>query len=207
MGGELEGPQHRLGRLEVGEAGHDGRRGRPAGRDQGVDQPGQGVDGVGAGLLEPQVQVGGDLVVAAAAGVELAPDRADQLGQATLDRAVDVLVAVGEGEPPRLQLARDLGQAVEQELALPDLQHPGPDQAPHMGPAPGHVLAPQPPVDGQRRGVGPHPRVGRPREPAGPERPAGDHPSPWTRAQVRAGRPHRDTNPRPASWSKASPAA
>ena len=172
VGGELEGPEHRLGRLEVGEPGHDGvRTGGPAGPDQGVDQPGQGLDGVGAGLLEPQVQVGGDLVVAAAAGVELAPGRADQLGQAALDRAVDVLVAVAEGERARLQLPRDLGQAVEQELALPLLQHPGRDQAAHVGPAPGHVLAPQPPVDGQRRGVGPHARVGRPREPPRPQRP------------------------------------
>ena len=147
------------------------RAGGPAGPDQGVDQPGQGLDGVGAGLLEPQVQVGGDLVVAAAAGVELAPGRADQLGQAPLDRAVDVLVAVGEGEPAGSSSPATWARPSSRSLPSPDLQHPGPDQAAHMGPAPGHVLAPQPPVGGQRRGVGPHPRVGRPREPAGPERP------------------------------------
>jgi hypothetical protein len=53
VGGELEGPQHRLGRLQVGEAGHDRPWGGPARPGQGLDQPGQGLDGVGAGLLEP----------------------------------------------------------------------------------------------------------------------------------------------------------
>src|SRR4029450_10794125 len=65
----------------VGAPGRAPPGGARAGRDQGVDQPGDGVDGVGAGLLEPQVQVGGDLVVAAAAGVELAGGRADQAGR------------------------------------------------------------------------------------------------------------------------------
>ena len=40
-----------------------------------------------------QAQVGGHLVVARAAGVQLAGHRADQLAQAPLDGGVDVLVA------------------------------------------------------------------------------------------------------------------
>ena len=44
--------------------------------------------------VEPLIHV--DLVVATAPGVQLAPDRADQLGQPLLHRHVDVFKRVGE---------------------------------------------------------------------------------------------------------------
>ena len=53
-----------------------------------------------AGELPPgvQAQVGGHLVVAAPAGVQLGPDVAGELGDPPLDGGVDVLVAGREGE-------------------------------------------------------------------------------------------------------------
>ena len=90
------GEQDRLGRLDVGGPGQDrvavalGELDeRPLevedGRVETVDRP--------AG---PQSQVRGDLVVPRAAGVELAGDRADPLGQRRLEVHVDVL----EGRVP-----------------------------------------------------------------------------------------------------------
>ena len=53
---------------------------------------------VGALALEEQAQSGGDLVVPTAAGVELRAGRPRELGDAALDRGVDVLVARTEHE-------------------------------------------------------------------------------------------------------------
>jgi hypothetical protein len=170
--GELEAPQHRLRRLQVGEAGQHRVGVGMGGPGQGVDQARHGLHRGRGRVLQPQVQVGGDLVVAAAAGVELAARGADQLGEAALHRGVDVLVSGREGEGAGVQLARDFGETVQQELALAVVEHAGGDQGAHVGAAAGDVLAPQPPVDRQRRGVGPHGRVGRPGEPPRPQRPA-----------------------------------
>ncbi len=51
--------------------------------------------------LAPQPEIGGDLIVAAARGVELAAGRPRQLGDPTFDRGVDVLVALDEHERVR----------------------------------------------------------------------------------------------------------
>ena len=48
-------------------------------------------------VAQPEAHVGGDLVVAAAPGVQLAADRADQFGQAPLVGRVDILVALDAG--------------------------------------------------------------------------------------------------------------
>ena len=58
--------------------------------------------------------VGGDLVVARARGVQLAADGADELGQAPLDRHVDVLVVGCELERAVLELRRHLVEPAEQ---------------------------------------------------------------------------------------------
>ena len=64
--------------------------------------------GVGALALDEQAQRGGDLVVAAAAGVQLRAGGSRELGDAALDRGVDVFVAGPEHEQPVDELGTDL---------------------------------------------------------------------------------------------------
>ena len=108
----------RLGALEVRVAGHrpvevalgevDERRLQ---RAQAVERP----ERVGA---REHREVGGDLVVARAGGVELAADRPDDRGQPPLDRHVDVDVVVLEREAPVLELPLDLLEPAQQLVAL-----------------------------------------------------------------------------------------
>ena len=98
---------HRLGRLQVGEAGHD-RIGMGLGLvDQGrlqVLQVGvQAVDGV----AHPEAQVRRDLVVARARGVQPAGRRADQFGEPRLDIHVYVFQRRAEFEAAALDLLKD----------------------------------------------------------------------------------------------------
>ena len=72
--------------------------------------------GVGA---DEQGQVGGHLVVARAGRVELAAERADQLGQPPLDRHVDVLVVLAELEGALLELPADPVEPLGDLLAAP----------------------------------------------------------------------------------------
>ena len=59
------------------------------------------------GVAHPQLDVGDDLVVAAAAGVQLAADVAEPLDQGPLDVRVDVFELDGERELAALDLAGD----------------------------------------------------------------------------------------------------
>ena len=97
---------HRLGALQVRVAGHRpvevtvarAARGRSASRCSGLER----LQRVRAGEHR---HVGRDLVVARARRVQLAADRADDLGQPALDGHVDVLVGVVEAELAVLELA------------------------------------------------------------------------------------------------------
>ncbi len=101
-----------LGGLQVGEAGHrvGGMLGRAVG--QRAHQLGhlrvQPVDRV----AHPEAEVGGDLVVAAAGGVQALAGLADALGEPRLDVHVDVFECGVEVEPPGLDLGADRVQAV-----------------------------------------------------------------------------------------------
>ncbi len=88
----------RLGALQVGVAGH-----RPVAVRFGLlQQPGhrraRQIDRAQRVRLDDHRHVGRDLVVARAAGVQLAGERADLLAEQALDRHVDVLVGVLELE-------------------------------------------------------------------------------------------------------------
>ena len=102
---------HRLGDLQMGEAGHHGVGvlfGQiEQGRLQALDQGQQFVDG-GA---QPQAHVGGDLVVARAAGVQPLAGVADQGGEAFFDVQVDVFQVERPFELAGADFVQDLRQA------------------------------------------------------------------------------------------------
>ena len=99
--------RHRLRGLQMGEAGHrvgGMRRGAVGQRAHHVgDLRRQPVDRV----AHPQAEIGGDLVVAAARGVQAPAGLADALGQPRLDVHVDVFERRVEGEASGLDLVRD----------------------------------------------------------------------------------------------------
>ena len=89
--------QH-LGLLQVGVAGERLGRLRLGYVHQDRDDPAQGRANLFPAIAAKQAQVGGYLVVAAAAGVQLIRHGADQFLQAALDSHVDILIVVAESE-------------------------------------------------------------------------------------------------------------
>ena len=75
--------------------------------------------GGGRALARVHREVGHHLVVARARGVQPPADRPGDLGQAALDRHVDVLVAGREREAALAQLLLDRVESREQRLAGP----------------------------------------------------------------------------------------
>jgi len=153
IGHQVVAESHRLGDLEVGEAGHrragvgfgDVQQLRLEFRDQRQDL----VDRV----AQPQADVGRDLVVAAASGVEALAGVADERGEALLDVEVDVLVVEVPGEFAAFDFAGDLRHPaldVGQILCADDAllrQHLG------VGERTTDVLPRHALVEGHRRGV------------------------------------------------------
>ncbi len=90
------------------------------------------------------------LVVARARSVQLAADRADQLDQAALDRAVNVLVAGVEAEALVAQLLLDDGEAGPQlgEVSVADDRTASEHR--RVRARLGEIVRPQPLVEGQR---------------------------------------------------------
>lgn len=106
-------PADGLGALQVGVAGHDVvDLGLCALRDDAQEALEEGLELVEL-VAQPQSHVGGDLLVAAAAGVQLPRDvLADDLAPAALVGGVDVLVGAGDDlEGAGLPLLLDLEQA------------------------------------------------------------------------------------------------
>ena len=92
------GEEDRLGSLQVRVPGQVGVAGLGGTFDEGGLQ---GVQLAGEGsafAAQVEAQVGGHLVVAAAAGVQFRADRAGELGDAPFDGGVDVLVGRRERE-------------------------------------------------------------------------------------------------------------
>ena len=132
-----------LGGLQVGEAGH--RVGRMLGGA--VRQGGhqrrrlrvQPVDGV----AHPEAEIGRDLVVAAARGVQALAGLADALGQPRLDVHVDVLERGVEDEGSGLDLGADRRQAIADRRLVGRGEDAGAGQHGGVGERAAYVLAPQ----------------------------------------------------------------
>ena len=98
--------------LQVRVAGHRPVDVSLGGIEQDARQALDPLDRALGGLTREEGDVGGHLVVARPRGVELAADRAGDLGEPPLDRHVDVLVVGREGERPLGELALDRVEAL-----------------------------------------------------------------------------------------------
>ena len=110
-----------------------------------------------------RAEVGGDLVVAAAPGVQFAAHRAGDLGQAALDGGMDVLIGGDVDELARADFAEDVGQPFDDLVLLVEGDHLGFHQRFGPGDRAAHVEFRQAPVKRQRGVVLPGNRV----QPAG----------------------------------------
>ena len=81
--------------------------------------------GTGDSRHHPQTDVGGDLVVATATGVEFASHRTDDLSKPTFNRRVNVFVGSFGGERSRRKFIRDHLQAAQQFVSFGRCYHPG----------------------------------------------------------------------------------
>ncbi len=152
---------HRLRHLQVGEAGHH-EFGVALGLvDQHAlhlgEQAGQGVDL----LAQPQPQVGGDLVVAAAPGVQALAGVADELREPRLDVEVHVLELELPVECAGFDFLRDLGQAALDVGKVGRADDALRGEHARMRKAAGDVGAPQAAVEADAGGVALHERIDR----------------------------------------------
>ncbi len=167
---EPVGDEDWLGSLEVGVGGHNGFARGMGLRDKMLCPGGEvGEQHLGA-KTDVEAEVGGDLLVAAAAGVELEGEVADRVSEAELDEVVDVfgLGVVADLVRPRrvvgsdgLQRADDLGAVVVGEDT-------GGAKRERMRPAGGQLFPEQLPVEADRalplveEGIGGRAKAARP---------------------------------------------
>jgi hypothetical protein len=147
VGQEVVGQAHRLGALAVRVPGQERvdvdlrlaqqRLGEPA------QQPALGR----RPLAQVQQDVGDHLVVAAAGGVQAPAGVADELGQSPLDRCVDVLVGLAEGEVAAAQLVLDARETRGDGVGVVAGDDPLRRQHPGVGARGREVLGPQAAVE------------------------------------------------------------
>ncbi len=151
IGQQVVGQAHRLRALQVGVAGHEGVHVLAGAVHQRAHQVGQGLLLRLGTAPHPQERVGDHLVVAAAARVQAATGVACDLGEATLDRRVDVLITGLEHEGAGFELGLHLPEAGVDGVGIglrndsPCPEHSG------MRPRSADVLPPHALVHGQRR--------------------------------------------------------
>ncbi len=138
--------------------------------------------------------------------MELGAGGSRQLGDAALDRSVDVLVGRRELEAAVLQLGRDPVERGQHDLGLVAIQDPGSGQPADVGSRPGYVVGREALVDWQAHSEGEQ-LVGRRTGEAPLIQGHCDAPGPWMPDHVSTPRPHRRTNPAESSWRKLSAAS
>ncbi len=142
----------RLGRLQVGETGHDGFGFTLGLLQQALLQAGDfGQDQVDF-VAQPQADIGGHLVVAAAAGVQLLAGDADAVGQACFDVHVHVFEVDAPVELAGFDFALDGLQAINDGVALGIAEHADLRQHGGMGDRTHDVVAVQALVEIDRGG-------------------------------------------------------
>ena len=183
IGQQMVAEGHRLRRLQVGEARHHrARRARSASPSSAAWSAPRCASARSHRVAHPEAEVGRDLVVARARGVQPAARLADQLGQPRLDVQVDVLEPSRNASSPASISRRDPLEAVQDPAAsaaatMP--QRPACGRAPRSPRCPG----PQPLVEADRgvnllhEGCRAGPEMAAPQVAPG-LRPAARHPHP-----------------------------
>jgi hypothetical protein len=182
VGEQVVAEQDGLGRLGVGRAGQDGGA-LPLGQaDEGSLEAEQARIETVDRTAGPEAKIRRDLVVPRAAGVELAGDRADPLGERSLEVQVDVLEPGIPAQLARLHVAPEIGEPRDEGVDLGRAQDAGAAQAADMGDRAVEVVEGQLGVhldrapEGGDVGIGvtceptapqPHPRSSLPRSGAG----------------------------------------
>ncbi len=106
--------------------------------------------GVGA-LARVHGEIRDDLVIARARGVQLPADRSGELGQASLDRHMDVLVVPLEWKTVLGELALDGVQALEQRVTVAFGNDSTRPEHARVRARLSDIVRPQPPVEADRR--------------------------------------------------------
>ena len=91
-------------------------------------------------VAHPELEVGGDLVVARAGGVQPAGRRADQFGEPALDVHMNVFERARVVERPRLDFAFDLGETARDGVGVGGLDDAGLGEHRDVGERAGDVL-------------------------------------------------------------------
>ena len=144
---------HHLGALQVRVPGHGVAAVLAGSPDERLLEVGEREHELAARVLRPAAEVGGDLVVAAAPGLQLGGGRTGNLVQATLDGAVHVLVGRIERERSPTKLIAQRAQAGRDAALLGGAEHPDGMQHPRVRGRARQVLLPETAVDGNARGV------------------------------------------------------
>ena len=201
-----------LGALQVRVPGEVG----VAGIGGALDEDGlQVVDAAGDGsafALEEAAEVGGDLVVAAAAGVELGAGRAGERGDTSFDGGVDVLVGRCELEGVGVEFGLGLVERGEDGGGLVVGDDADLGEGADVGAGAGDVVGGEATVEGEAFGERDEGVGGLVAEAAVPEWAGGAGPGwagggPWRRATVSRPRPQRRTKPAASSWRNWSAAS
>ena len=151
IGKQVVGQVDRLGALQVRVAGH-----RPPGVGVGElaepsHQLADQLDRALGTLADVEGDVGRDLIVARAPRVQLAADRAGDLGDPALDRHVDVFVVGLERKAILAELEGDLVESRVQGVELAVVEHAGEEQGARVRLRLAHVLRPETPIEPDRR--------------------------------------------------------
>ena len=133
VGQPVVGGQHRLGPLQVRVARQDHAGVAVAAADERPLHVGEQAVGAVDRVADPQPQVGRHLVVAAAAGVQLAADVAEPVDEGPLDVHVDVFQLLAEDERAGGDLGADLLQAGDDLVGLVGGEHADRGQHPGVG--------------------------------------------------------------------------
>ena len=137
--------------LQVRVAGHDGVRVLLRLGAEDADELRQKLYGVGRQVAQVEPGVQGDLVVAAAGGVELAARVAQALGQDSLDKAVYILRRGVYRQPPLVEVGQDAAESLNERGALRRGDHARLRQHRRVRHAAAYVLPVHPAVHGYGR--------------------------------------------------------
>ena len=163
--GDVDG----LGLLHVGVAGHEGVAVFQGLAVHGLLEDGDGLRQVLGAAAHVELEVGGDLVVAAAAGVQLPAQGPDALGEDALHGHVDVLVPGPEEVGAPLEVGQHALEAQDHPGELAGGKHIGSTEALGVGDASLDVLPEQLAIEGKAHGKPLHGRGHAPLEPSLPE--------------------------------------